>query len=96
MLSWSIVYETSYILSGHAGRILGLCSWWHHLDDDPDAVVFAIVTESGYSAGGGRADGEAVGCGQIGPCRTLFPTYNYSIHDRRLTPFKTLSPFEMK
>jgi hypothetical protein len=58
------------------------------------AVVFAIMTQSGYSAGGGRADGEAVGCGNIGPCGTLFPTYNYSIHDRRLTPFKTLSPFE--
>jgi hypothetical protein len=52
------------------------------------------MTQSGYSAGGGRADGEAVGCGNIGPCGTLFPTYNYSIHDRRLTPFKTLSPFE--
>jgi hypothetical protein len=75
MLSWSIVYEPSYTLPGHAGRILGLCSCWHHLDNDPDAAVFAIMTQSGYSAGGGWADGKAVGCGKIGLCvyRELHP-----------------------
>jgi hypothetical protein len=72
MLSWSIVYETSYTLPGHAGRILGLCSWWHHLDNDPDAVVFAIMIQSGYSAGGGRADGEAVGSRKTGPVAHCF------------------------
>jgi hypothetical protein len=41
ILSWSIVYETSQTPSGHAGRILDLCSRRHHLDHDPDAVVFA-------------------------------------------------------
>jgi hypothetical protein len=93
MLSWSIVYETSYTLPGHAGRILGLCSWWHHLDNDPDAVVFAIMTDRVTPlVVVGRMGGRWLW--DIGPCGTLFPTYNYSIHEKRLTPFKTLSPFE--
>src|SRR5260221_13774974 len=36
--------------------MLGLCSRLHHLDLDPDAVVFAQLIQSGYSAG---ADGRA-------------------------------------
>jgi hypothetical protein len=41
MLSWSIVYETSQTPPGHVGGILDLYSRWHHLDHDPDPVIFA-------------------------------------------------------
>ena len=66
-VSWSILYETSYVLPGHAGRILGLCSRWHHLDHYPDPVVFAQLTQTGYSAGRWVGMGQAVGCWKIGP-----------------------------